>query len=139
MAQSARLSPPTVLIVENEALVRLELGHRLVEMGMTVLTASDADEAIALLDTHPEIEILLTDITMPGSMDGIRLAHHVRERWPPVKIIVTSGMVETELSDLPRDSVFLPKPYGPDTLTEALAHVMDSGPRVAGPQARFRA
>ena len=50
-------------------------------MGLVVLSASDADEAIALLDTHPEIELLLTDITMPGSMDGVRLAHHVRHRW----------------------------------------------------------
>ena len=140
MAQSTPLQLTTVLIVENEALVRLELAHRLGDMGLVVLVASDADEAIALLDTHPEIELLLTDIRMPGSMDGIRLAHHVRERWPPVKIVVTSGLIGTELSELPHGSVFLPKPYSPDTLTQALAHVMsEGGQRVAGSHARFRA
>jgi len=124
MAQSARLKPPTILIVENEALVRLELFVRLTELGLIVLVAENADEAIALFDTHPEIEILLTDIRMPGSMDGVRLAHHVRDRWPPVKIIVTSGLIEAELSELPGDSLFMPKPYGPATLERTLERIM---------------
>jgi two-component system, response regulator PdtaR len=135
MAQSARLSPATILVVENEALVRLELADQLAELSFVVLTARDADEAIALLDTHPEIELLFTDIKMPGSMDGLRLAHHVRDRWPPVKIIVTSGLVRTELSELPGGSLFLAKPYAPETLAGALAHLMNSsGPGLAGPQ-----
>ena len=94
MARSHRLMPTTVLVVENEALVRLEVADRLARLGLLVLVASDADEAIVLLDAHPEIDVLFTDIRMPGSMDGVRLAHHVRNRWPPVRIIVASGMID---------------------------------------------
>ena len=101
MAQSTPLNPATILVVENEAIVRLELVAQLTDLGLKVLVASDADEAIDLLDSHQEIELLLTDVTMPGSMDGVRLAHHVRKRWPPIKIVVTSGRPGTKLSDLP--------------------------------------
>jgi two-component system, response regulator PdtaR len=86
-----------------------------------VLTADNADEAIQLLESHPEIDRLLTDIRMPGSMDGIRLAHYVAGRWPPVKIIVLSGILSTALSELPRESLFVPKPYNPDALLKALS------------------
>lgn len=75
-------------------------------MGLTVLTANDADEAIQILDSHPEIELLLTETRIPGGcMDGVQLAHHVRARWPPLTIIVMSGLTDTELSDLPLDSL----------------------------------
>src|ERR1700722_2388668 len=116
MARSARLNPVTILIVENEALVCLEFAHWLEKMGSVVLLASDADEAITLLDAHREIQLMITDIKMPGSMDGIRLAHHVRDRWPPVKIIVVSGMADTRQSDLPKRSIFISKPFEPQAL-----------------------
>ena len=126
----------TVLIVENEAIVRMELADRLCAMGLTALAAADADEAIILLDAHPEIELLMTDIAMPGSMDGARLAHHVRRRWPPVKIIVTSGYSDTSLADLPRGANFLAKPYWPEALSDALRAMIGGGgswkPQVVG-------
>jgi len=116
----------TALIVENEAIICLELVSQLESMDLTALVARDADDAIALLDSHPEIEVLITDIRMQGgSMDGIRLAHHVRDRWPPVKIIVLSGHFNLELSDLPVDSLFLSKPYRPETLEEAVAQMIN--------------
>jgi CheY-like chemotaxis protein len=129
------------LIVENEAIVRLELADRLVEMGLKVFVADGADEAIRLLDAHAEIELMFTDITMPGSMDGLRLAHHVRERWPPVRIIVTSGLISTLLSDLPAESIFLAKPYAPEALAEALHRLIDGGahPGLATPPSALRA
>ncbi len=141
MAQFNRLKPATVLIVEHEHIVQMELEAQLLDMGLTVLAAGDADEAIALLDAHPEIELMLTDLRMPGSMDGIRLAHHVRGRWPPVKIIVASGVTRTQLSQLPEGSIFLAKPYGPEALAAALAQhtIGGSGPRAAGPRTSFRA
>jgi|HubBroStandDraft_1064217.scaffolds.fasta_scaffold465908_1 CheY-like chemotaxis protein len=140
MAQFARLNPATILIVENEALVRLELADRLAGSGLIVLVACDADEAMVLLDAHPEIEVLFTDVSMPGSMDGIRLAHHVRGRWPPVKIIVASGMPGLESRRLPSGSLFLSKPYAPQALSDALAQmVVGSGPGLADPPASLRA
>jgi CheY-like chemotaxis protein len=121
MAQFQRLKPATVLVVEDDAIVQLELVDWLAELGLAVLTADNADEAIALLDSHPQIELLLTDVRMPGSMDGIRLAHHVAERWPPVKIIVLSGVFETSLDELPGGSMFVPKPYLLEALWRALS------------------
>jgi CheY-like chemotaxis protein len=120
MAQPKPQDPETILIVENEAIVRMELAAQLTDLGLRVLVASNADEAIALLERHRQIKLLLTDVTMPGSMDGLRLAHHVRGRWPPIKIVVTSGRPGTKLSDLPEGSRFFPKPYDPETLKDAL-------------------
>lgn len=125
-----RRNPMTVLIVENEAIICLELVSQLEEMDLTALVARDADEAIALLDSHPEIEVLMTDIRMGGgSMDGIRLAHHVRDRWPPVKILVLSGHFDLDLSQLPSDSIFLSKPYRPEGLVEAMARLINGQPQ----------
>ena len=112
---------PAILIVESEALIRIELKAQLADIGLTTFTASTAAEAIKCMNDHPGIAILLTDITMDGSQDGLRLAHFVRERWPPVKIIVTSGMGGIQPCDLPFGSTFLPKPYGPEHLLQAIA------------------
>ena len=120
MPRFASVTPATILVVEDEAIIRIELAARLAEMGFKTLTAGDADEAIALLDANPDITLLFTDIRMPGSMDGLRLANHVRLRWPPVKIIVASGLIDTQLSALPDDSIFLPKPFWPAAVTDAL-------------------
>ncbi len=76
----------TVLIVEDEALVRMDIALLLEDDGFHVLEASNADDAISLLDAHPEVRLMFTDIDMPGSMDGLKLAAAVRDRWPPVKI-----------------------------------------------------
>jgi len=131
MAQSALPKSCTILIAENEAIIRLELDDQLVAMGYQVLVASDADEAIEMLDTHPEIALLISDITMPGSMDGIRLAQYVRGRSPSVRIIVTSGLGEAPASALPSSSVFLAKPYGLKALQTALSEAAPAGGRAA--------
>jgi len=123
MAQFAPLKPTAILVVENEAMIRLELVDWLLDLGMAVLAANNADEAIAMMEAHPEIELLMTDIRMPGSMDGARLAHHVRGRWPPVKIVVVSGLVNTRLCDLPKGSIFMPKPFDHVSLWETLSRV----------------
>ena len=100
-----------VLVVEDEALIRLDIVDQLADEGYEVLEAGSADEAVALLEANPAIRILFTDIDMPGSMDGLKLAAAVRDRWPPVKIVVTSGHRMVEITDLPDGSVFFSKPY----------------------------
>jgi DNA-binding NtrC family response regulator len=125
MAQYKRLSPATALIVENEVLVRTELAYIVSQAGLLVVEAGDADEAIRLLDSHPEIEVMVTDIRMPGSMDGIRLAHHVRHRWPPVQIIIASGRLETELSELPAGSDFIAKPFSHEAIEAAVRRMTE--------------
>lgn len=101
----------SVLIVEDEPLLRMLAVDVVEEAGFTALEASNADEAIALLETDTNIRILLTDIDMPGSMDGLRLAAAVRNRWPPIEIIVVSGMRKPEAHELPTRGVFFSKPY----------------------------
>lgn len=101
----------SVLVVEDELLIRLQVVTQLEDEGFEVFEASNADEEIALFSTHSTINLLFTDIDMPGSMDGLKLAAAVRDRWPPVKIIVTSGYRRVEITDMPDGSVFLSKPY----------------------------
>jgi two-component system, response regulator PdtaR len=84
------------------------------------LWASNADDAIRILESRNDIRIVFTDINMPGSMDGIKLAQAVRGRWPPIKIIVTSGFSGGDLKLLPEGSQFIPKPYDADQIYDAL-------------------
>lgn len=100
-----------VLVVEDEALVRFDVISQIEDEGFTVIEAANADAAIRILETNPDVAILFTDIDMPGSMDGLKLSAAVRDRWPPVKIVVTSGHRMVEITDLPDGSVFHAKPY----------------------------
>ena len=137
MAQRFPNRAPTVLVVENEAIIRRELVCQLIEAGISVLEASNAAEAISMLDARPDIDVLVTDIQMPGSMDGLRLAHHVHDRWPPLKIVVLSGRRDTQIAELPQDSLFIEKPYRPEAVISALAQVM--GGATPGPRLSLRA
>lgn len=100
-----------VLIVEDEFLLRMDSAEMIEEAGFEVVQAANADEAIAILRVRSDIGVVFTDIQMPGSMDGLKLARFVRDRWPPIKIVATSGLVAVGDGDLPDGGVFLPKPY----------------------------
>lgn len=101
----------TVIVVEDEPLIRVDTAIMLEEAGFDVLEAANADEAIPILEATPSIWAIFTDVDMPGSMDGIRLAHAVKDRWPPVHIFVTSGHRMVETADLPGGGRFFAKPY----------------------------
>src|ERR1700722_18942596 len=96
---------PVVLIVEDEFLLRMDSAAAIEEAGFEVVQAANADEAIAILRMRSDISVVFTDIQMPGSMDGLKLARFVRDRWPPIKIITV------DKNDLPNSIVFLPKPF----------------------------
>jgi CheY-like chemotaxis protein len=102
---------PVVLIVEDEFLLRMDSAAAIEEAGFEVVQAANADEAIAILRMRSDISVVFTDIQMPGSMDGLKLARFVRDRWPPIKIIATSGLVALGEGDLPEGGVFIAKPY----------------------------
>ena len=112
-----------ILIVEDEVLVRLELVDLVEEAGFRVFEASNADEAIQIMEANPGIKILITDVDMPGSMDGLKLSHFVRDRWPPVKIVVASGHVRVKPTELPEQGVFLNKPYEMTRIREILSSI----------------
>lgn len=107
-------SKVVVLVVEDEPLVRMGIVDHLEEEGFAVLEAANADDAIAILSKNTTI--LFTDIDMPGEVDGIKLAAAVRDRWPPIKIVITSGHRRPLASDLPAGAQFFSKPYNPDTI-----------------------
>jgi CheY-like chemotaxis protein len=111
---------PAVLIVEDEPLVRLDAVQSIEDAGFDVIEAADADEAIRILETRSDIRVVFTDIHMPGSMDGLKLAHAVRNRWPPIKIIVTSGHGPVSAQDLPEGGRFFAKPYEATQITDTI-------------------
>ena len=102
--------PTVVLVVEDEMLLRMRAVDMVEDAGYTSVEAADADEAVAILESRSDIALMLTDVQMPGSMDGLKLAHAVRERWPPIKIILVSGQLKPANLDIPTDSRFFGKP-----------------------------
>jgi CheY-like chemotaxis protein len=111
---------PVVLIVEDEFLLRMDAVDMIESAGFDVVEATNADEAIAILEKRFDITVVFTDIQMPGSMDGLKLAQAVRGRWPPIKIVATSGHVSVTQKDLPEGGRFLLKPYSPNQITGVL-------------------
>ena len=102
---------PVVLVVEDEFLLRMDAVDMIGDAGFDVIEAANADQAIEILEARRDISVIFTDIQMPGSMDGLRLARAVRGRWPPIKIVATSAHIGVRETDLPEGGRFLPKPY----------------------------
>src|SRR6185295_10822036 len=100
-----------VLIVEDQALIRMEAVSMVEETGRQIVEASDADEAICILTSRTDINVLFTDVEMPGSMDGYALARTVHARWPDIAIVTTSGRRTPGTGDLPAGGRFMVKPY----------------------------
>jgi CheY-like chemotaxis protein len=115
---------PVVLIVEDEFLLRLDAANMIGAAGFEVVEAANADEAIEILEARRDITVVFTDIQMPGSMDGLKLARAVRGRWPPIKIVATSGHFNVGETDLPEGGRFLRKPYSPGQVTGVLRELM---------------
>jgi two-component system, response regulator PdtaR len=114
-----------VLVVEDESLVRLNAADLIRDLGFEVMEAMDADHAVALLESTPGITVVFTDIQMPGSMDGLRLAAVVRNRWPPVALLITSGQVRPPADDMPIGAHFIAKPYLPIEVDEKLRALVE--------------
>jgi CheY-like chemotaxis protein len=100
-----------VLVVEDEPVLRMMAIDMVEDAGFEAVEAADAIEAIGILEARPDIRLVFTDIDMPRGMDGIRLAAAIRDRWPPIKIILTSGKYSEDQAGLPTPTSFFPKPY----------------------------
>lgn len=101
----------TVLVVEDEPLVRADFADFLQDEGFTVLEATNAQEAVRLLSFNPHVQIVFTDIDMPGHMNGLRLAAAVQGGWPEIQTVITSGRQEVRPTDHNLRAQFVPKPY----------------------------
>jgi two-component system, response regulator PdtaR len=120
MMQPKAGARPVVLIVEDEILLRLHAREVIEDGGFDVVEAKNADDAISILEQRNDVVLIFTDINMPGSMDGLKLTHFVKDRWPPIKIIATSGHARITADDLPEGSHFVPKPYQPTQIANAI-------------------
>lgn len=113
-------SPVRILVVEDETFIRMDVVETLRQAGFHVVEATNADEAVQILERDTSIQLMFTDIEMPGSMNGLKLAAAVRDRWPPVKIIATSGRIKMQINDVPAGARFFAKPYGSDQLLKVI-------------------
>ena len=118
--------PIRILVVEDETFTRMDVVEMLREAGFDILEATNADEAIHMLERNSDIRLVFTDIDMPGSMNGLKLAAAVRDRWPPVKIIATSGHFQISAGDLPADARFISKPYQPAQIIAAVRELTNA-------------
>jgi two-component system, response regulator PdtaR len=109
-----------VLTVEDEFLISEYLRAILEGGGHAVIATFDADEAIRVLEKVPGIQLVITDINMPGSMDGLRLAAAIRDRWPPIHLILVTGLGPPKRSELLAGGRFLRKPYSPGDILSAV-------------------
>jgi CheY-like chemotaxis protein len=121
-----------VLVVEDEALIRMHAVCMIEEAGFAAVEACNADEAIGILESRDDIRAVFTDINMAGSMDGWKLAHAIRRRWPPLHLIVTSGVSVQDKGKMPVKGRFIAKPYTAAQLTAALRDLFGGSP-ASGP------
>lgn len=113
-------SIPVVLIVEDEGLIRMMAVDMLEDAGFEVIEAATADAALTILETDPTVGVLFTDIDMPGSMTGLDLAGCVAERWPHIRLVVTSGRFRLTNQEVPDSGWFVRKPYRADQVLYAV-------------------
>lgn len=117
---------PVVLVVEDEGLVRLDAAESLRDAGYGVVEATDAAEALDIVGARDDIDVLFTDINMPGGMNGLELAREVHDRHPAIRLVLTSGAVKPRPDQIPDDGSFLPKPYSPEAITRAVRRSLAS-------------
>jgi two-component system, response regulator PdtaR len=117
-------NPSVILVVEDHPIIRMGALRLVADAGYEALEAENADEAIRILEARSDIHLVFTDVSMPGTMDGIKLAHYIRQRWPLVKLIVASGKAILDESHLPAGARFFPKPYSDSTIVGAMMSML---------------
>ena len=124
MGQSIPPARPVVLVVEDEPILRMMAVDVVEDAGFEAVEATDADDAVRILERRLDIRVVFTDIDMPGGIDGMRLAATIRDRWPPIEIIITSGKRRPLPEDMPARGVFFPKPYKRHEVAQAMRRML---------------
>lgn len=119
--------PTNVLVVEDEMVLRMRAVDIVQDAGFTAVEAVNGDQALAILEARSDIDLLFSDIQMPGGIDGLMLAHAVHVRWPSIKIILVSGQVKVSDADKPADSRFIGKPLDAKQMVAELQAMMGNG------------
>lgn len=120
------IKPLRILVVEDETFVRMDAVEMLRDAGFDIVEAVNADEAIRLLAMHSDIRLIFTDIDMAGSINGLELAAIARNRWPSIRIVLTSGQCNVQAGDLPAGARFLSKPYQPAHIIRAVRELINA-------------
>jgi len=107
----SQVSKTTVLVVEDEPILRFNAVDMLEDAGFEAIEAANSAQAIQILEHRTDISAVLSDVNMPPGIDGIELVAIVRDRWPPVRIILVSGHVDRNEMRLPEGAAFFSKPY----------------------------
>jgi CheY-like chemotaxis protein len=116
---------PVVLLVEDELLVRMAAADDLQDAGFHVLEAANADVALAVLETCSDnVQVLLTDIDMPGSMNGLDLAESVQQRWPHILLLISSAYHKPHPEQIPDEGRFVPKPYSSEDVVQHIRELV---------------
>jgi CheY-like chemotaxis protein len=110
----------SILVVDDEAMIRTAMIYIVEDAGYSAVEAADADEAIIMLERCPHIVAVLTDINMPGTMDGLQLSRVIRARWPQIGLVITSGRFVARAAQMPAGIHFISKPYTPGEIVSAL-------------------
>lgn len=118
------LNKAVILVVEDHPLIMLGTLELVSNAGYEAIAAENADIAIGILEARPDISLVLTDVEMPGSMDGLKLAHYVRNRWPPIHLMIVSGRAALDATSLPSNTKFFPKPYTDTKIIEELTRLL---------------
>src|SRR3954470_18267076 len=127
MSSDSAVPKTNVLVVEDEIVLRMRAVDMVEDAGFTAVEAVNADEALAILESRSDISLLFSDIQMPGTMDGLKLAHAVHDRWPSIKIILVSGQVKLSDEDKPADSRFFGKPLEVKHMIAQLQEMVGTG------------
>jgi CheY-like chemotaxis protein len=126
MSPSAATAEATVLVVDDDALLRMYAAGILEKEGYDVIEAANADEALKMLQTTPNIRLLFTDIQMPGAYDGMELARQVHARWPDIRLVIASRRVKPTRAEIPDDGRFIAKPYSEGDLMGQVDDLMQN-------------
>ncbi len=118
--------PFHILVVEDEPFILFVMGEHLEDEGFEVSLARNAREALSMLEGDPDIALMFTDIDMPGGMNGLTLSSTVRDRFPSVKIIITSGQRQVEITDIPDGAMFFSKPYDHDEVIASMRELLQN-------------
>ncbi len=118
--QTASSGKRVVLVIEDEPVLRIEISDLLEDDGFEVVEATSVENAIHILETRPDIRIVYMDLDMPKGVDGVKIAAAIRDRWPPIEIVLTASRVDGSRIRLPVRARFFAKPINPARVMETV-------------------
>ena len=121
MDKPAASQKAVVLVVEDEPFLRFLAADALEEKGFAVAEAANAENALRVLENRQDINLVFTDIALPGDLNGLDLVRHVQQRWPHIQLVITSGQHKPNPAEMPKDGRFIAKPYSPRDLVREIS------------------